>query len=80
MSVVTDIAKSVIGAGERGFRTNHPILAEQLTNPGSECFWVSEKLQLAMQAEIVVCIGLLDAGNERAAKDRPKTLTGRKNE
>ncbi len=69
MRVTTEIAQHMLGASERRFRVDHPVLSEQWSQPRSKGFRLSEELQVSVKAEPAVMKGALERGDELAAKD-----------
>jgi hypothetical protein len=78
MGVAAQILEHILGATERWFGVDHPVLSEQWPQPGSEDLGLSEECQIARKAKLAVLEGGLESGDELAAKNAPQHRDGKK--
>jgi hypothetical protein len=52
MGVTAQITEHMLGAPERTFRVDHPVLSEQWSQPRSKDFRLSEELQVSVKVEL----------------------------
>jgi hypothetical protein len=78
MGVTAQITEHMLGASERTFRVDHPVLSEQWSQPRSKGFRLREELQVSIKVELAALKGALERFVELAAKDSAEHLDGKK--
>jgi hypothetical protein len=78
MSVTAKIPERVLRAAERRLAVNHPVVPEELPDPGGECLWLSQEPQLSIKTELAPAVGPLESGNKLTAKDAAQHLHRKK--
>src|SRR5271165_1404240 len=68
----------MLGAPERWFAVDHPVMAEQLAEPGGKDLGLSELIQIAIEAELSFAAGALQGSYELTAKNPAQYLDGKK--
>src|SRR5271169_2150585 len=68
----------MLGTTEGRFAIDHPVMAEQLAEPGGEDLRLSQPLQLAMEAEPSFAAGALQGSHELTAKNSAQHFDGKK--
>src|ERR1035438_10603794 len=78
MGVAAKILEYILGATEGWFAVDHPMLAKQWSEPGSEDLGLSDRCQIAREVELLVLEGGLEAGDDLATKAAPQHREGKK--
>ncbi len=78
MSVSAQILQHVFGTAEGAFGVDHPVLAEQQSQPRSERFRLGEWSEISMEVQSAILERLLETSDELAAKDYREHLEGKK--
>src|SRR5271165_2997201 len=68
----------MLGTTEGRFAIDHPVVPEQLTEPGGEHLGLSELIQIAIEAELPFAAGALQGCHELTAKNPAQYLDGKK--
>src|SRR5271166_4715563 len=68
----------MLGTTEGRFAIDHPVVPEQLTEPGGEHLGLSELIQIAIEVEIPCAAGALQGCHELTAKNPAQHLDGKK--
>src|SRR5271166_6331128 len=68
----------MLGTTEGRFAIDHPRLAKQWSEPGSEDLGLSELIQIAIEAELSFAAGALQGSYELTAKNPAEHLDGKK--
>ena len=68
MSVLPEITKRVLGTAERAFCVNHPLGAEQRTQPRGEGFRILQRGECSMEGEFVLRMHGFQAIHELSAE------------
>src|SRR5271166_4557844 len=68
----------LLGTTEGRFAIDHPVMAEQLAEPGGEYLGLSELIQIAIEAELSCAAGPLQRSHELTAKNSTQHLDGKK--
>src|SRR5271157_946720 len=68
----------MLGTTEGRFVIDHPRLAKQWSEPGSEDLGLSELIQIAIEAELSFAAGALQGSYELTAEDTAEHLDGKK--
>src|SRR5271157_1407499 len=68
----------MLGTPERWFAIDHPVMAEQLAEPGGKDLGLSELIQIAIEAELSFAAGALQGSYELTAKNPAQYLDGKK--
>ena len=63
---------------EGRFAIDHPVVPEQLAEPGGEDLGLSELIQIAIEAEFSFAAGALQRSHELAAKNPAQHFDGKK--
>ena len=81
VGVSAEITQGMFGTTERRFAIDHPVMAEQLAEPGGEDLGLSEPFQIAIEAKLPFGAGArFKAATNLPRKTRLSTLLGRKKE
>jgi hypothetical protein len=67
----------MLGASERPFGVDVPVVSEQGSYPGGKDFGVSEGVQFAMEAQLALLEVALESGHKLTAKDATEHLDGK---
>jgi hypothetical protein len=78
MGVATEILEYILGAAEGWFGIDHPRLAEQGSQPGSEDLGLSQEFQVLGEAELILLEGGFETVHEFAAKNPAQHREGKK--
>ena len=78
MSVVAQVTERLPGASEGPFGVDVPVVSEQDSYPAGEGFGVSERFQVAMEAQLALPEVALQSGHKLTAKDATEHLDGKK--
>jgi hypothetical protein len=78
MGVTAEILEHIFGAAEGWFAIDHPVLAKQGSQPGSEDLGLSEECQIAREVELLVLEGGVETGHELSTEDTTQHLDGKK--
>src|ERR1035438_1113767 len=68
----------MLGTTERRFAIDHPVMPEQRAEPGGENLGLSERLQIAIEAQLSLAIGALQGRHELTAKNPAQDFDGKK--
>src|SRR5271166_2281384 len=68
----------MLGTTEGRFAIDHPVMAEQWTEPCGEHLGLSELIQIAIEAEFSFAAGALQRSHELAAKNPTQHFDGKK--
>src|SRR5208337_5673172 len=68
----------MLGTTEGRFAIDHPRLAKQWSEPGSEDLGLSELIQIAIEAELSFAAGALQRSHELTAKNSAQRFDGKK--
>jgi hypothetical protein len=68
----------ILGATERWFAVDHPVLSKKWPQPGSEDLGLSEEGQIPRKAELAVLESGLETGDELATKNPAQYRDGEK--
>ena len=77
MGVVAQITERMLGTSEGPFGVDVPVASEQGSYPGGEGFGVSERFQVAVEAQLALPEVAFQSGNELTAKDAAEHLDGK---
>jgi hypothetical protein len=77
VSVVSEIAQHVFRSTEGRLGIDHPVLAEQHSEPGREGPRIGERSELAVELKRSVSESTLECGDELAAEDTAEYLDGK---
>src|ERR1019366_975879 len=78
MGVTAQILEHILGATEGWFAVDHPVLAKQWSEPGSEDLGLSDRRQIAREVELLVLEGGLETGYDLSTKAAPQYREGKK--
>ena len=78
VGVSAEITQGLLGTTEGRFAIDHPVMPEQLGEPSGEDLGVSERLQIAIEAQLSFAAGALQRSHELAAKNPAQHLDGKK--
>src|ERR1039458_197744 len=78
VGVSAEITQGLLGTTEGRFAIDHPVMPEQLAEPSGEDLGVSERLQIAIEAQLSFAAGALQRSHELAAKNPAQHLDGKK--
>ena len=78
MGVSTQIAQHIFRSSEGPLGVDHPIVAEQHPQPGSEGTRLGKRQQAAVELEITSMEGVAKPGDEFAAEDTTEHADGEK--
>src|SRR5260370_36693044 len=78
MGVTAQITEHILGATERWFRVDHPVLSKQWPEPCGKGFRLSEEFQVSMKVELAILEDGFECLGEFATKDSRRPLTGNK--
>src|SRR5713226_2719387 len=67
----------MLGASEGAFGVDVPVVSEQGSYPGGKSFGVSERFQVAVEAQLALPEVAFQSGNKLAAKDATENLDGK---
>ena len=67
--VTAEVAKYMLRAAEWTFRVDHPVVAEQLAEPGGEGLGLGEESQISMKAKLAIGKRISESGHELATKN-----------
>src|SRR5271157_6042795 len=68
----------MLGTTEGRFAVDHPVMAEQLAEPSEEDLGLSERFQIAIEAELSFAAGALQRSHELTAKNSAQHFDGKK--
>src|SRR5271157_89372 len=68
----------MLGTTEGRFAIDHPVMAEQLAEPSEEDLGLSERFQIAIEAELSFAAGALQCSHELTAKNSAQHFDGKK--
>src|SRR5271166_2115374 len=68
----------MLGTTEGRFAIDHPVMAEQLAEPSEEDLGLSERFQIAIEAELSFAAGALQRSHELTAKNSAQHFDGKK--
>ena len=68
----------MLGTTEGRFAIDHPVMAEQLAEPGGEDLGLSEPFQIAIEAKFPFAAGALQRSHELTAKNPAQHFDGKK--
>jgi len=66
----------MLGASEGAFGVDVPVVSEQGSYPGGEGFGVSERFQVAVEAQLALPEVAFESGHKLATKDATEHLDG----
>ena len=78
VSVATEILEHILGAAEGWLGVDHPVFAEQRSQPGGEEFGLREQRQIPGKVQLAKLKGSLETVDELAAKHLPEHGKGKK--
>ena len=78
VGVTAEITQGMLGTSEGRFAIDHPVMAEQLSEPSGEDLGLSEPLQIAIEAELAFAAGALQCSHELTAKNPAQHFDGKK--
>ena len=78
MGVAAQILKNMLGATERWFRVDHPVLSEQCPQPSGEGLELGETGQVSMEVELAFLKGLPESSNKLATENATEHVNGKK--
>ena len=78
VGVSAEITQGLLGTTEGWLAIDHPVMPEQLAEPSGEDLGVSERLQIAIEAQLSFAAGALQRSHELAAKNPAQHLDGKK--
>ena len=78
MGVAAQILEHILGATERWFRVDHPVLSEQWPKPGGEGAGLSEQCEVSMKDELVIPESLSEGSNKLATENATEHVNGKK--
>jgi hypothetical protein len=67
----------MLGASEGAFGVDVPVVSEQDSYPGGEGFGVSERFQVAMEAQLALPEAVFQSSHKLTAKDAAEHLDGK---
>ena len=67
--VAAQVAQYVLWTAEGTLRVDHPVVAEQLTEPGGEGLGLGEKSQISMKSELAIGKRAFESGHELATEN-----------
>ena len=70
VGVSAEITQGMLGTTERRFAIDHPVMPEQLAEPGGEDLGLSEPFQIAIEAKLPFAAGALQ-GQPRTYREKP---------
>ena len=76
VGVVAEIAQHVFRSTEGRLGINHPVLAEQQSEPGCEALRVGKRSELPVELKRGIAESSLECGDELAAEDTAEHLDG----
>jgi hypothetical protein len=76
MGVAGEITQHMVGAAERWLGIDHPILTEQGTQEGTECFLPLERLERTRERKLAHVKSALQTGDELTAEDATEYADG----
>jgi len=76
MGVAGEITQHMVGAAERWLGINHPVLTEQGTQEGTECFFLLERLERTGERKLAHVKSALQTGDELTAEDATEDADG----
>ncbi len=76
VGVVAEIAQHVFRSTEGGLGIDHPVLAEQHSEPGCEGLRLGKRRELAVELKRGIAESGLECGDELAAEDAAEHLDG----
>jgi hypothetical protein len=74
VGVATEIAQRVFRSAEGRLGIDYPVVAEQGSEPCGEASWFRQWREVTVELELVVVEGVLEAGDDLAAKDATEHL------
>jgi len=77
VGVSAEIAYGMLGTTEGRFAIDHPVMPEQLAEPGGEDLGLSEAFQIAIEAQLSFAAGALQGSHELTAKNPAQHLDGK---